>query len=92
MSKSSKKPVFDTKKNYRWEPEDILQIKGKDFASLYHTLTQEMNNVGGSTVVMKLEAYTAIMETLKSNVELGIVEEQDLEDVDETKIKQLFDK
>lgn len=90
--KRANKPVaeFDPQKNYKWEPEDIVRLSGMEFASLYHCLNQEVNNAGGSPIALKFEAYSVVMDIFKKGVQDGWVVETDGEEVDESKVKQLF--
>lgn len=71
-------PVFDPKKNYKWEPSDTFEITGQEFAGLYHCLTQAMNTSGGAPAALVAEAYNVILGILKAGVATGTIEEADL--------------
>jgi hypothetical protein len=86
------KPQFDPGKNYRWDPTDIFELTGQKFASLYHCLQQEMSNVGGAPLHLKVEAYNVIMEIFKQGVEQGVITESELNAEVKGQIKELDDK
>jgi len=70
---------FDPTRNYKWEPKDKFTMTGLQFASLYHTLHQEINAPGGATISMKVEAHSVVMDILKRGVIRGkIVEVGDI--------------
>lgn len=72
-----KKPTLSPNVNYKWEPTDVFEITGLQLASLYHCLTREVNEPGGSTVAMKYEAYNTIMDIFKAGVEQEVIVEMD---------------
>jgi hypothetical protein len=94
MSKSVKlKPVFDPKKNYRWEPTDIFEITGQQFASIYHLLSQEMNTSGGAPLALTVEAYNVVMDIFRSGVSSEVITEANAAEIsraEEDNVKQLF--
>lgn len=92
----SLKPQFDPNKTYKWDPNDIFEIVGQRFASVYHCLSQDMTIVGGAPLHLRVEAYNAIMEVFRQGVEQGVIVEngdiprevsQDLDD----EVQELFD-
>lgn len=85
------KPQFDPGKNYKWNPNDIFEISGQKFASLYHCLQQEMQNIGGAPLHLKAEAYNVIMEIFRLGVEQGVITENDGNGVADS-VKELDDK
>ncbi len=93
MAKVKNQPVFDPKKNYKWEPSDSFTITGQEFASFYHCLTQAMNTPGGAPAALWAESYGVVMEILKRGVASGIIEEVDnlpqVNKVDDN-VRQLF--
>ena len=67
------KPVFDPSQGYKWEPDDVFEITGIQLASFFHTLSKEINDIGGAPISMKVEAYNNILEVLKRGVEQGVI-------------------
>lgn len=79
QSTAVKGPTFDPNKNipYRWEQDDIFEITGQQFASLYHALTQAVRNPGGAPMMLTYEAYNTVMNIFSIGVQQGIIVEQD---------------
>lgn len=90
-------PTFDPQKNYRWDPQDVFELTGQQFASIYHALNQEINNPGGTSIALKVEAFGVVMDMFKHGVAQGVITEQVPMDADtpaqvEGKVKNLFKK
>lgn len=64
---------FSKDRTYRWEPTDLFEITGQQFASLFHALSQEYSERGGASMQLKYEAYQVVMEILKRGVEQGVI-------------------
>lgn len=77
ITPSPKKPTFNPNVNYKWEPNDIFELTGQQLASLYHCLTREINEPGGSSVALKYEAFNTILDIFKRGVEQGAIVEMD---------------
>lgn len=69
------KPVFNPQANYSWEPTDLFEITGQQFAYLYHCLIKEATSTEGSTPIQKYEAYNVVLEVFKRGVEQGAIRE-----------------
>lgn len=89
------KPVFDSKKNYKWETNDTFDLSGQEFASFYHCLSQAMNTPGGATAALTAEAYGVVMAILARGVASGVILEADLSpqinQIDDN-VKSMFNK
>jgi len=86
------KPSFDPQKNYQWQPTDTFYISGAQFASLYHSLQQQANNVGGAPVMLIAEAYNVVMDILKDGIADGTILEATASTpvVDQAAVKSMF--
>lgn len=81
---------FSKEKTYKWEPTDLFEITGQQFAHLFHALSQEFNERGGASLQLKYEAYQVVMEILRRGVEQGvIVDNEDQTEVNKG-VKALF--
>jgi transcription elongation factor Elf1 len=69
-------PTYDPNKAYKWEEDDIFEIKGKQLASLYHMINNEIK-IGCSSMQLKVEAYNSVMDIFKRGVEEGKILEQE---------------
>lgn len=93
MAKVKSVAEFNPSNSYKWDPKDIFEITGQQFASFYHLLNREMNEVGGAPLALKAEAFGVMMDIFKSAVASGIVVEADLSDTPEQvggKVKKMF--
>jgi hypothetical protein len=79
QSNSVKGPVFDPNRNvpYKWEPDDIFEITGQQFAAIYHALNSEVKNPGGAPMFLTYEAYQAVMSVFAIGVQQGVIREAD---------------
>lgn len=66
---------FSSERSYKWDPSDVFEITGQQFASLYHALNQEVIEKGGAPIQLKYEAYNVIMDLLKRGIEQGVIQE-----------------
>ena len=70
-------PQYDPEKQYEWHPSNsVFHFTGQEFASFYHLLTQEMNQIGGATLAIKREAYDVMMRKFVQGVESGVIFER----------------
>jgi len=67
--------TYDPKKKYRWNENDSFTFTGQEFASFYHHLTEEMNQIGGATTARKVEAYGVMMNKFIQWVQSGLIYE-----------------
>lgn len=92
ISKSNK---FEPNKAYKWNPDDIFEITGQQFASIYHALNAEVTTTAGATIAQKYEAYSVMLDVFKDGVEQGVIVESELPEViaveEDKGIKKLFD-
>ncbi len=75
--KKQESSKFEINKPYAWEPDDIFEITGQQFALLYHALTQEINNAGGASIAQKYQAYLVMMEIFEDGVKQGVIKEKE---------------
>lgn len=89
---TKKKAVYNPNAAYKWDPQEIFEVTGQQFASFYHALTQEINNPGGAPIAIKYEAFTELMNIFRKGVEDGIVTETSDLKTEEIKeeVNQLF--
>lgn len=80
FTNQKKAPLYDPAKSYKWEPTDVFELTGAQFASIYHCLTQEVRNSGGAPILLKIEAHNVLMDIFKQAVEQGVAKEQAMED------------
>jgi hypothetical protein len=94
---------YSSERSYKWDPQDVFEITGQQFAALYHALNQEVIEKGGAPIQMKYEAYNVVMELLRRGIEQGVIVEANTSQVIasevatgmkevESKVKTLFDK
>lgn len=93
QTQQAKSPTFVPGRAYKWNPQDIFEITGQQFAAIYHMLIEEVNNPAGASIGRKIEAYETIMGIFKSGVEQGAIIEHDemppVSDLDD-KVKDMF--
>jgi len=70
------KPQWDPAKQYRWEPGDVFELTGLQFAGIYHALAREINEPTGCNIAQKMEAYNIVMDILKKGIEQEVIIEQ----------------
>jgi hypothetical protein len=85
------KLTFDPSKEYKWDRDDIFEITGMQFASLYHLLSKEVNQVGGAPILLKMEAYNTMMDIFRVGVEQGVIIEINSEEETNRSMKALLD-
>lgn len=91
------KPVFNPQASYRWEPNDIIEIWGEEFANLYHLLKDMVNKPEGVPIGVIYQNYLVISEIFKRGVESGVIVEvstvipEKVEEVDK-QVNNLFKK
>jgi hypothetical protein len=80
--------VYDPETSYRWDPDDIFEITGKQLATFFHLLHQEMNTIGGAPLSYKVRAHETVIELLKMGIEQGVI--IPIEQEIEAEVKSLF--
>jgi len=94
---------YSSERSYKWDPTDVFEMTGMQFASLYHALNQAVMEKGGASIQLTYEAYTVIMDLMKRGIEQGVILEANTSQVIasevasgmkevEGKVKTLFDK
>lgn len=69
------KPQFDPKKNYRWEPDDVFEMSGLDFSTIYNTLKEAVLKPGGTPAINLVASFNLATALLAKGVEEGIINE-----------------
>ncbi len=92
ISKSSK---FEPNKPYKWNPDDIFEITGQQFASIYHALNAAVTTREGATLAQMYEAYSVTLDVFKDGVEQGVIVENEVPEFltgdEEKNVKKLFE-
>ncbi len=81
--------TYDPETSYKWDPDDIFEITGKQLAAFYHLLSHQMNTPGGAPVSFVVRAHETVMDILKMGIEQGVI--VPMEQEAESKVKALFD-
>lgn len=66
---------FSSERSYKWDPSDVFELTGQQFAAVYHALTQAVMEKGGAPVQLTYEAYNVVMDMLKRGIEQGVIHE-----------------
>lgn len=86
---------FEPNKPYKWSPDDIFEITGQQFASIYHALNATVTTKEGATIAQLYEAYSVALSVFKDGVEQGVIVEDGIPEeisIEETSgVKKLFD-
>lgn len=90
VTAQNQKPGSSPEKSYKWEPTDVFEITGLQFATLYHMLQQEMLERGGAPLQLKNDAYQVIMDIFNRGVEQGVIREQNTVQEIQSKVASLF--
>lgn len=80
MSKISKKgetakPQFDPQKNYRWQPDDVFELSGIDFSTVFNTLKEAALSPNGTSALSIVASYNLMNALLIRGVEEGVIVE-----------------
>lgn len=84
---------FDPNKAYKWEPDDIFEITGLQFATLYHMINEAVTQPGGATVGRIMDAHKVLTELFTLGIEHGVIVEKRHEDTVQEidgRVKSLF--
>src|SRR6476620_7660435 len=69
------KPTYDPQKNYKWEADDIFELSGVDFSTVYNTLKEAALARGGTTALNLVASYNLLQALLVRGIEAGVVKE-----------------
>lgn len=73
---------FEEGKQYKWEPNDIVELTGQQFADLVNTIKMHITSPGGAPILSLVHLANILDDTLKRGVEQGvIVENKELDGV-----------
>ncbi len=68
---------FQPDKNYTWDSDVDLTIKGKDFEDVMNAIHMDLSTPEAQTIIRKYEIWRAlVMRTMKTNVESGKMTEK----------------
>ena len=67
--------AFDPNKSYKWQPTDVFEVNGHDFALILNTLRAITSTEEAQKVILANEANKVAEAILGKGVEAGFVQE-----------------
>jgi hypothetical protein len=83
-------PEYNESKNYQWNPEADIVIKGQEFADFFHLLNEEINTPSGASIALKMNAFSTMRSIFSRCVKDSIFTEVKASEQDS--VNNLFSK
>lgn len=83
----NQKYQFDPNKSYKWEPTDIFELTGQQFAVIYHMMNEMVTQPGGAAISRIIEANKVVSDIFLEGIDQGVIVEQNM---DTAAVKELF--
>jgi hypothetical protein len=73
--KTTQKPEYDPRKNYKWEADDEFVLTGVEFSTLYNTLKEAALSPTGTSAANLVAAQKILQDMLVVGIEEGVIKE-----------------
>lgn len=73
--KQTTKPQYDPQKNYKWQPDDIFELSGIDFSTVFNTLKEAALSPTGTSALNIVASYNLMQSLLIKGIEEGVIVE-----------------